>query len=156
MERAAAFSQVGALHTFCPPHSDLWRALLAPMSVAGLDTVAVSFFWTYHRPSPGFCDFTSARPIGRRLYEAAHAGLWLIPRVGPCLCPDLDSCGTPAWAQRRSHGVAELVEPGRVSAAGLLRHKLLIARGTRGAESGVGLACLETETIAVGHRNDAT
>jgi len=56
------------------------------------------------------------------------AGLWLIPDVGPWLGVDLVGGGIPAWIQRRSQGVAGLVEPGHASAAGLLPLELLISQ----------------------------
>ena len=81
---------------------ELWADRLMRIKRAGLNCVVIYTFWNYHEPHEGQFDFSGNRDLDAFLKLAKSFGLFVIARVGPYFCAELDSGGYPLWLQFKS------------------------------------------------------
>jgi beta-galactosidase len=86
----------GAIHY---PRSTpaMWDAMMAESKAAGLNAIETYVFWNLHERQRGVFDFSDRLDL-RLFCELAHKhGLYVILRIGPYICAEINYGGFPAW-----------------------------------------------------------
>ncbi len=86
----------GAIHY---PRStpDMWRPLMERSKEAGLNAIETYVFWNFHERRRGVYDFSDRLDIRRYLETARELGLYVILRIGPYICAEINYGGFPTW-----------------------------------------------------------
>ncbi len=86
----------GAIHY---PRStpDMWRLLMERSKEAGLNAIETYVFWNFHERRRGVYDFSDRLDIRRYLQTAHELGLYVILRIGPYICAEINYGGFPVW-----------------------------------------------------------
>ncbi len=78
---------------------ELWKDRLMRIKRAGLNCVEIYSFWNYHEPHEGQFNFSGNQDLDAFLKLAKSFGLYVIARVGPYSCAEVDAGGYPVWLQ---------------------------------------------------------
>ena len=91
---------------------DMWPELFGLWRGAGLNTLQMIIFWSYHELQPGQYDFqTDSRDVLRFMQAAADAGLFIYLRLGPYICAEYSWGGMPYWLREDGGCVVRSVDP---------------------------------------------
>ena len=77
--------------------ASMWRPLMETSKKAGLNTVDTYVFWNLHEARRNRFDFTGNLDLLHFLQTAKDAGVYVILRVGPYICAEINYGGFPAW-----------------------------------------------------------
>lgn len=86
----------GAIHY---PRSTpgMWRSLMERSKEAGLNATETYVFWNLHERQRGVYDFSDRLDLRQFLDIAQELGLYVILRIGPYVCAEINYGGLPAW-----------------------------------------------------------
>ncbi len=86
----------GAIHY---PRSTpaMWPELMRQGREAGLNTIETYVFWNLHEQKRGVFDFSDRLDLLQFCKAVQEAGLYLILRIGPYICAEINYGGLPAW-----------------------------------------------------------
>ena len=91
---------------------DMWPDLFALFRAAGLNTLQMIVFWSYHELQPGQFDFSSeSRDVLQFMQAAADAGLFIYLRLGPYICAEYSWGGMPYWLREDGGCKVRTVDP---------------------------------------------
>jgi len=76
---------------------ELWSQRLLRARMAGFNTVATYLFWNAHEPEEGQFDFSGNKDLSAFLDLCRELRLFVIVRLGPYSCSEIDLGGFPAW-----------------------------------------------------------
>lgn len=74
-----------------------WRAGMAKIRNAGMNTVSCYVPWLFHEPQEGEWDFSGNHDLGAFIDLAAEFGLFVILRMGPFVHSEYRNGGFPQW-----------------------------------------------------------
>lgn len=86
----------GEIHYF-RIHPWLWHDRLYKVRAAGLNAVQVYVPWNFHEEEPASFNFGGDRDLGEFLRIAQHNELYVLLRIGPYVCAELEFGGLPWW-----------------------------------------------------------
>jgi beta-galactosidase len=86
----------GAIHY---PRSTpaMWDEMMRRSKAAGLNTIETYVFWNLHERRRGVFDFSDRLDLLRFCETAQKHGLYVILRIGPYICAEINYGGFPAW-----------------------------------------------------------
>uniref|UniRef100_A0A914HCT6 Beta-galactosidase n=1 Tax=Globodera rostochiensis TaxID=31243 RepID=A0A914HCT6_GLORO len=86
----------GEIHYF-RIHPSLWEDRLRRVRAAGLNAVQLYIPWSFHEQKVGRFNFDGGRNISRFIRMAQQNELFVLIRMGPYVCAELDFGGFPWW-----------------------------------------------------------
>lgn len=86
----------GAIH-YPRTTLDTWQDLFRLSKQAGLNAIETYVFWNLHEPQRGVFDFSGRLDLKLFCREAQKHGLYVILRVGPFVCAEVNYGGLPFW-----------------------------------------------------------
>uniref|UniRef100_A0A915PAS6 Glycoside hydrolase 35 catalytic domain-containing protein n=1 Tax=Meloidogyne floridensis TaxID=298350 RepID=A0A915PAS6_9BILA len=78
-------------------HPWLWHDRLYKVRAAGLNAVQVYVPWNFHEEEPASFNFGGDRDLAEFLRIAQHNGLYVLLRIGPYVCAEIEFGGLPWW-----------------------------------------------------------
>jgi beta-galactosidase len=86
----------GAIHY---PRStpEMWDTMMAESKAAGLNAIETYVFWNFHERERGVFDFSDRLDLRRFCETAQKHDLYVILRIGPYICAEINYGGFPAW-----------------------------------------------------------
>ncbi|HEU5087113.1 MAG TPA: beta-galactosidase family protein, partial [Roseiflexaceae bacterium] len=86
----------GAIHY---PRSTpaMWDEMMQRSKAAGLNTIETYVFWNLHEEQRGVFDFSGRLDLLHFCRLAQKQGLYVILRIGPYICAEINYGGFPAW-----------------------------------------------------------
>ena len=86
----------GAIHY---PRStpEMWPVMMERSREAGLNTIETYVFWNFHERKRGVYDFSDRLDLMRYCRMAQEHGLYVILRIGPYICAEINYGGFPSW-----------------------------------------------------------
>jgi hypothetical protein len=75
----------------------MWPALMKSARDSGLNTIDTYVFWNFHERKRGSYDFTDRLDLLHYCKLAQEHGLYVILRIGPYICAEINYGGFPAW-----------------------------------------------------------
>jgi hypothetical protein len=86
----------GAIHY---PRSTpaMWDAMMRRSKAAGLNTIETYVFWNLHEQRRGVFNFSDRLDLMHFCQLAQQHGLYVILRIGPYICAEINYGGFPAW-----------------------------------------------------------
>jgi hypothetical protein len=86
----------GAIHY---PRStpEMWDEMMLRSKAAGLNTIETYVFWNFHERERGVFDFSGRLDLRRFCETAQKHGLYVMLRIGPYICAEINYGGFPAW-----------------------------------------------------------
>ncbi len=76
---------------------DMWDAMMARSKAAGINTIETYVFWNFHERQRGVFDFADRLDLRLFCKLAQKHGLYVILRIGPYICAEINYGGFPAW-----------------------------------------------------------
>uniref|UniRef100_A0A915LC97 Glycoside hydrolase 35 catalytic domain-containing protein n=1 Tax=Meloidogyne javanica TaxID=6303 RepID=A0A915LC97_MELJA len=86
-----------SLFPFFHIHPWLWHDRLYKVRAAGLNAVQVYVPWNFHEEEPASFNFGGDRDLVEFLRVAQHNGLYVLLRIGPYVCAEIEFGGLPWW-----------------------------------------------------------
>ncbi|KAF7636717.1 Glyco_hydro_35 domain-containing protein [Meloidogyne graminicola] len=95
----------GEIHYF-RIHPWLWHDRLYKVRAAGLNAVQVYVPWNFHEEEPANFNFAGDRDLVEFLRIAQHNQLYVLLRIGPYVCAEIEFGGLPWWLIKDQANIA--------------------------------------------------
>jgi beta-galactosidase len=86
----------GSIHYTRVPR-ELWQDRLLRAKTAGFNAITTYVFWNAHEPENGQFDFSGNKDLSAFLKLCTELRTFVIVRLGPYSCAEIDLGGFPAW-----------------------------------------------------------
>jgi beta-galactosidase len=75
----------------------MWEEMMIRSKAAGINTIETYVFWNLHERERGVFDFSDRLDLMHFCALAQKHGLYVILRIGPYICAEINYGGFPAW-----------------------------------------------------------